>query len=237
MYFFKYFLHFKKVNVIIVAEIKGENKMPLHLELTYMTLQERIKERRLALGLTLLDVANLLGVKEATVQRYESGEIKNPKHETILKMAKIFKCSPSYLMGWDDEILPPDAMYISRKKLPLLGEIAAGIPTYAQEEIEYYSPQDDGGADFCLRVHGDSMTGVGIKDGDIVFIKKQETVDDGDIAAVLIDDEATLKRVYQSPDSITLVAENPKYKPMVYTKKQGKIIRILGKAVSFTTKL
>ena len=65
-----------------------------------MKLHERIKELRTALGLTLLDVANALGVKEATVQRYESGEIKNPKHETVLEMAKLFHCTPSYLMGW-----------------------------------------------------------------------------------------------------------------------------------------
>lgn len=202
-----------------------------------MTLPERIKERRQALGLTLLDVATALGVKEATAQRYESGEIKNIKHDTVFQLAKLFRCSPSYLMGWDDDLLPSDAMRISKKKLPLLGEIAAGIPKFAEEEVEYYSPAADCGADFCLRVHGDSMSGVGINDGDVVFIRSQSTVDDGDIAAVLIDDEATLKRVYTSPDAVTLLAENPKYKPMVYTKGQGKSVRILGKAVSFTAKL
>ena len=202
-----------------------------------MKLHERIKERRLAMGMTLMDVANELGVKEATVQRYESGEIKNPKHQTVLELAKIFRCSPAYLMGWDEEVLPESVMQISKKKLPLLGEIAAGQPIFAKEEVEYYSPGDDAGADFCLRVQGDSMTGAGIKDGDIVFIRSQDTVDDGEIAAVLVEDEATLKRVYLSPDAVTLVSENPKYKPMVYTKKQCKNIRILGKAVSYTTRL
>ncbi len=202
-----------------------------------MKLHERIKERRLAMSMTLLDVANALGVKEATVQRYESGEIKNPKHDTILQLAKIFHCSPSYLMGWEETVLPETVMQISKKKLPLLGEIAAGEPIFADEEVEYYSPGEDTGADFCLRVHGDSMTGAGIKDGDIVFIRSQETVDDGEIAAVLVEDEATLKRVYLSPDAVTLVSENPKYKPMVYTKSQCKNIRILGKAVSYTTRL
>ena len=202
-----------------------------------MKLHERIKERRLAMGMTLLDVANALGVKEATVQRYESGEIKNPKHRTVLELANIFHCSPSYLMGWEEDVLPESVMQISKKKLPLLGNIAAGKPIFADEGVEYYSPGDDTGADFCLRVHGDSMTGAGIKDGDIVFIRSQETVDDGEIAAVLVEDEATLKRVYLSPDSVTLISENPKYKPMVYTKEQCKNIRILGKAVSYTTRL
>ncbi|WP_270167495.1 helix-turn-helix domain-containing protein [Paenibacillus sp. SYP-B4298] len=70
------------------------------------TLNERIKERRLALNLTLLDVSEYLGVKEATAQRYESGEIKNIKHETIVSLAELFKCSPAYLMGWTNEVLP-----------------------------------------------------------------------------------------------------------------------------------
>lgn len=198
-----------------------------------MKLHERIKERRLAMGMTLLDVANQLGVKEATVQRYESGEIKNLKQQTVLEMSKIFRCSPSYLMGWEDLFL------IKEKKagLPLLGKIAAGQPILASEECEFFSPIDDTHADFCLRVRGDSMIGAGIKDGDIVFIRKQDAVDDGSIAAVLVDDEATLKRVYISDDAVTLISENPKYKPMVFTKKQGKSIRILGKAVAFHSNL
>lgn len=73
-------------------------------------LQERIKERRLASGLTLLEVAELIGVKEATVQRYESGEIKNIKHDTIVELSKIFKCTPQYLMGWSDMINEPTSI-------------------------------------------------------------------------------------------------------------------------------
>ena len=195
-----------------------------------MKLHERIKKLRLESNLTLLDVAKMLGVSEATVQRYESGEIKNLKQTTVLEMAKIFNCSPSNLMGWENE-----SSYDSLKdkgRIPLLGKIAAGQPILASEECEFFSPIDDTRADFCLRVRGDSMVGAGIKDGDIVFIRKQECVDDGEIAAVLVEDEATLKRVYITDETVTLISENPKYKPMVYTKKQCKNIRILGKAVA-----
>lgn len=203
-----------------------------------MKLNERIKERRQALKMTLLEVADALGVKEATVQRYESGEIKNLKLDTILNLARIFKCSPSYLVGWNiDDPLPPDTMNIENESLPVLGSIAAGVPILADEGSAYYSPLSECGADFCLRVKGDSMIGAGIRDGSTVFIHKQDYVDDGEIAAVLIDDEATLKRVYRSEDSVTLVSENPKYKPMIFTKNQGKNIRILGKAVSFMSNL
>ncbi len=197
-----------------------------------MKLHERIKKCRLENNMTLLELANALGVREATAQRYESGEIKNLKHETVLEMSRIFNCSPAYLMGWED-----DAPAKKEGGIPLLGKIAAGQPILAEEECEFFSPLDDTRADFCLRVRGDSMIGAGIKDGDIVFIRKQETVDDGEIAAVLVDDEATLKRVYVSDDAVTLIAENPKYKPMVYTKKQCKNIRILGKAVACHTNL
>ncbi len=198
-----------------------------------MKLHERIKKCRLDSGMTLLEVANALGVREATAQRYESGEIKNLKQATVLEMAKIFGCSPAYLMGWEDYAESSG----NAEKLPLLGKIAAGQPILATEDCEYFSPINDTRADFCLRVRGDSMIGAGIKDGDIVFIRKQESVDDGEIAAVLVEDEATLKRVYISDDAVTLISENPKYKPMVYTKKQCKNIRILGKAVACHTSL
>lgn len=195
-----------------------------------MKLHERIKKRRLECNLTLLDVAKMLGVSEATVQRYESGEIKNLKQTTVLEMAKIFNCSPSYLMGWENE--RGFNSLKNRGQIPLLGKIAAGQPILASEECEFFSPIDDTRADFCLRVRGDSMVGAGIKDGDIVFIRKQDSVDDGEIAAVLVEDEATLKRIYITDDTVTLISENPKYKPMIYTKKQCKNIRILGKAVA-----
>ena len=195
-----------------------------------MKLHERIKKCRLERGMTLLEVANALGVREATAQRYESGEIKNLKQATVLEMAKIFNCSPAYLMGCEEK-------NAGKNSLPLLGKIAAGQPILATEDCEYFSPISDTRADFCLRVKGDSMIGAGIKDGDIVFIRKQESVDDGEIAAVLVEDEATLKRVYISDDAVTLISENPKYKPMVYTKKQCKNIRILGKAVACHTNI
>lgn len=198
-----------------------------------MKLHERIKKCRLECGMTLMEVANALGVREATAQRYESGEIKNLKQATVLEMARIFNCSPAYLMGWEES----GENQINEGKLPLLGKIAAGQPILAEEDCEYFSPINDTKADFCLRVRGDSMVGAGIKDGDIVFIRKQESVDDGEIAAVLVEDEATLKRVYISDDAVTLISENPKYKPMVYTKKQCKNIRILGKAVACHTNL
>ena len=98
--------------------------------------------------MTLLEVANALGVREATAQRYESGEIKNLKQKTLLEMSRIFNCSPAYLMGWEEMVEPA----ADSNSLPLLGKIAAGQPILASEDCEYFSPISDTRADFCLRV-------------------------------------------------------------------------------------
>lgn len=114
-----------------------------------------------------------------------------------------------------------------------MGDIACGEPIFANEEYgSFISTTDDLDVDFCLRAVGDSMIGARIYDGDIVFVRKQSTVDNGEIAAVLIDDEATLKRVYYYPDKNKLVLspENPKYEPFVYIGEELSEVRILGKA-------
>ena len=130
-----------------------------------------------------------------------------------------------------DNIFP-----IETKKFPLLGEIACGEPIYADEDKEsYIEAGADIKADFCLKAKGDSMINARILDGDIVFIRKQPMVDNGEIAAVIIDDEATLKRVYYYPEKNKLVLNpgNPKYEPLVYVNEELNEIRILGKAVAF----
>ncbi len=122
--------------------------------------------------------------------------------------------------------------------MPILGRIAAGLPILAQENIEGYMPSDNNTeADFCLRIKGDSMINARIYDGDIVYIKEQPIVENGEIAAVLINDSATLKRVYKINDTIQLRAENPKYKPMNFTIDNCDEFRILGKAIALYSKL
>lgn len=132
--------------------------------------------------------------------------------------------------------LPPGALPVTIRRVPLLGTIACGEPILAESDLDTFAVV--GGAiecDFALRCQGDSMINARIYDGDVVFIKKQEFVDDGTIAAVLIDDEATLKRVYKLSDGrIELRAENPLYKPiMVGGEGETRTFRVLGKAVAF----
>lgn len=205
-----------------------------------MEIKDILKNRRTELGLTQLDVANAVGVSEATVSRWESGDIANMKRSRIASLASVLKMSPSIIMGWNEEheahmpsnIIPMPAM----RKVPLVGSIACGKPILAEENLDgTVEAPDHVRADFALRCKGDSMINARIFDGDIVYIRQQESVEHGEIAAVLIGDEATLKRVYIYDDCISLEAENPQYKPMVYRGEEMNNIRILGKAVAFTS--
>ncbi|MBP3723034.1 MAG: helix-turn-helix domain-containing protein [Selenomonadaceae bacterium] len=200
-------------------------------------LKERLRAARQKLGLTLDDVAKKVGVSRQTIHRYETGVITNIPQVNIEKIAAVLETTPAKLMGWDiDENLShiSNLVPITGKPVPIIGTIAAGKPILAEENIEgEATPAADIRADFALRVKGDSMEGVPILDGDIVFIRSQPEVENGEIAAVLIDNEATLKRFYNNGNSVMLVSENPKYPPFIYTKENCDDFRILGKAIAY----
>ena len=202
-----------------------------------MEMSKRIKDLRLQNKMTQEELGKVIGVQKSAIMKYESGAVKNIKRSNIKKLATALNVTPMYLLGFDDSIKPYDIkniFAIDTQRIPLLGRIAAGVPQLADENFE--SCVEAGAnikADFCLRVHGDSMINARIFDGDIVFIKKQADVNDGEIAAVLIDEEATLKRVYKMPGRIQLRAENPKYAPIDYTENDGCNVIILGKAIAF----
>ncbi len=197
----------------------------------------KLKELRKRRGLTLEEIAERLGTSKQTIHRYENGIIANIPHEKIKRLASVLSVSPSELMGWDESAYSAgNIIPIEKKIVPMLGEIACGEPIYAEESYgSFVTVSADMDADFCLKAHGDSMTGARIYDGDIVFIRAQSSVDNGEIAAVIINDEATLKRVYYYPDEEKLILspENPRYAPFVYIKEELDSIKILGKAVAF----
>lgn len=201
-----------------------------------MNIGQKIKARRLALGLSADELGQLIGKNRATIYRYENNDIENLPTTALEPLAKALGVSPSYLMGWnssDDVDLTKIKGIMPIKKLrriPILGQIACGNPILTEENYIGYFTADDKylDSDFCLYARGDSMTGAEIDDGDLVFIKKQSDVDDGEIAAVLIDDEATLKRVYKIADKVQLRADNPHYPPIDLDGTQTVII--LGKA-------
>lgn len=198
-----------------------------------------LKTRRKELGLTLAQIADRMDVTEATVQRWESGNIKSVRHEKIAKLAEILQISPASLMGWEEASAPDNIIPVPEmRRIPLIGTIACGQPILADEHIESYVDVPRSiKADYALTCKGDSMINARIFPGDIVYIRQQEQVENGEIAAVLIDNEATLKRVRLYDDHIVLEPENPQYRPLSYWGEEMNHLRILGKAVAFTSSI
>lgn len=209
------------------------------------TIGHRIRKRREELGMSQEELGRKLGYKSrSSINKIELDQ-RNLTQSKIAALAKALNTTPAYIMGWEDEF--PDqtsAINIKNilplpqtKKVPLLGDIACGVPILAVENVaEYVDMDTDIHADFALRCNGDSMINARIFDGDIVYIRQQPEVENGEIAAVLIgtmDTEATLKRVYRTEDSLRLCAENPSYKDIVFFKEEINSVRILGKAVAF----
>lgn len=208
-----------------------------------MNVGQRIKIRREQLNMSAEELGNKIGKAKTTIYRYELGQIEKLPTSVLEAVATALMTSPSYLMGWTDDpnIKEQTTQFsnifpVQTQRIPMLGEIACGKPIFADEHRESYVQAGMNiKADFCLTARGDSMIGARIHDGDIVFCCSQSMVDNGEIAVVVIGDEATLKRVYFYPEKKKLVlqAENPKYEPYVFIDSELDDITILGKAVAF----
>ena len=204
-----------------------------------LEIYKRIRARREELGISQEELAKRLGYKSrSSINKIEKGENDIPQSK-IVAFAQALQTTPERLMGWEQSTESPGIPKLPNIEpynptmVPIVGTIAAGTPILAEENIEGYAPLQDKNADFALTIKGDSMIGDNIHPGDIVFIKQQPTVEIGEIAAVLIDGDATLKHFYRDGDSVTLVSSNTKYKPMVYHKGDCDEFRILGKAVAY----
>ncbi len=198
-------------------------------------------------SITATSLADKIGLSKQAISMYASGSRK-PKSPTIKAIAEALNVNEAWLMGYDVPMERQDTSQIliasniipipKTKKVPLLGTIACGEPILATENIESYVDMDsDIHADFALRCQGDSMINARIMDGDIVYIRKQDMVENGEIAAVLMDDceesNTTLKRIYISDDKIRLCAENPNYQDMIFFEEDMNKVRIIGKAIAF----
>ena len=202
-----------------------------------MTFGNKLRTARKAKQLTQKELAAKIKAAHNSISNWENDQ-NMPDPDTIQNLCWALGVEPNYfftvesMMPFPSNVIPMPEM----RKIPLVGAIACGEPILAEENIEDYVkiPKDMAG-DFALRCKGDSMINARIFDGDIVYIRQQDTVDNGEIAAVLIDSEATLKRVRLFDDHISLEPENPMYKPLVYWNEEMNTVRILGKAVAFTS--
>ena len=206
-----------------------------------MSIGEFIKTRRKELGLSADDLAAKIGKNRATVYRYESNYIEKLPADVLVPLAAALRVTPGDLIskGEGSASISPslqgvkNIVPIERRMVPVIGTIAAGTPILADEHIEAWVPCDARcRVDFGLKVQGDSMIDAGIEDGDIVFIQQVDDVDDGQMAAVCIDDTATLKYVYKEKEGVTLNPANPRYRPMHFDASNCDNIYIVGRAVA-----
>ena len=202
-----------------------------------MTFGTRLRTARKAKKLTQKELALKIHAAHNSISNWENDQ-NMPDPDTIQNLCWALDVQPNYFFAVENapslpsNIIPMPEML----KVPLLGSIACGAPILAEEHIEgHVDIPSNIHADFALTCKGDSMINARIFDGDVVYIRQQDTVESGEIAAVLIDTEATLKRVRLFEDHISLEPENPMYKPLVYWNEEMNNVRILGKAVAFTS--
>lgn len=199
-------------------------------------------------GMKAADLSKKTKVAEGTISCYINGRYE-AKQNRVQVFAEALDVNPAWLMGYDvpmeaERSQPAPAPrpipkgfepMPKMKKIPLVGSIACGTPILAQQNIDgHVDAPEDIRCDFALRCKGDSMIGAGIHDGDAVYIHIQPEVENGEIAAVRIGEEATLKRVYYDGTTLTLMPYNNAYAPMVYTGPQLEDVHIEGKAVGYT---
>lgn len=201
------------------------------------TFKERFSDLIAEQPFNATELSKLLGVSRQTISAWKTGE-RSPKMPTVETIARFFNVDIGWLCGFDvprnqkEEPLPAKNLFRPRnQRIPLLGNIACGTPILAEENLEkYVDIPEEVHADFALRCKGDSMY-PRLNNGDLVLIRQQPDVEDGQIAAVLIGEEATLKRVYHISGGLNLVAENPSFAPMVCIDRPD--VSIIGLAVGY----
>lgn len=202
----------------------------------------RLKQLREQRGFSQKEFAAEMDLPYTTYNSYETGK-RAPDFDMLSRFADYFHVSVDYLLGRDAPAesaeTVPGLIAVRKKKIPVLGEIACGKPIFADEQREVWvSVSEELVCDYALIAKGDSML-PRIRDGDLVFIREMPVVENGKIAAVLIDDEATLKRVFFDPEKhkLMLVPDNPAYQPFMYVGEELETVRILGLAVAAQTNL
>ncbi len=186
------------------------------------------------------ELSKITNIPKSALQRYATGETPKIPIPRVEAIAKALGVSAAWIMGWENNGIPEGFMPVPKtNKVPRLGVISCGDPINSEENFDGYDDVPEHiVCDFTLKCEGDSMTGARINDGDLVYIRQQSTVENGQIAAVLIDGtEKLLKRVYINDDSIILQAENPAYPPRMFSKEDMNRVSIIGRAVGFTSVL
>lgn len=193
----------------------------------------RIKEAREKIGMSQTDMADRIGVSKQTLYKYENDIITNIPSDKIEEISALTGVSPAYIMGWETNQFPSEVIKLQTKNLPILGSVACGKPIFDPSDGVQIKVPSSFHADFGLYARGDSMIGADIHDGDLVFFVQQPSVENGQIAAVFIDDEVTLKRVYyQQGERLVLQAENSSVPPIIIEGPDLNQVHIIGRAIA-----
>lgn len=201
----------------------------------------KIKAARKAAHMGQAELGEAIGIGKSSISEWESGK-RSPDIDKVKDIAKVLNVTPAYLMGWNEPFpasrpLPAGLLPVVKRRIPIIGHVAAGVPIMAEREYEEYEDDTYGiSCDYVLRVEGDSME-PRVMNGDIVYVRQQPDVDDGQIAVVGVDDSVTLKVVYHLPNGLQLVSLNPKYKPMIYTQSNTDYLAVIGLAVAYKRRL
>lgn len=192
----------------------------------------KLREARKRFGYTQAQIGEMLGVTQQAVAKWER-DIAEPRHSDLATLAKLYNTSVDSLLGLSTPKIVVDSRCF---RTPRLASVACGQPIFAEDDLDDYVLQSvEPNADFCVIAKGDSMINARIFDGDTVFVRQQEMVDNGEIAVVAVDDTATIKRVYYYAEDarLVLMPENPAHSPLVYVRQELNHVRILGKVISF----
>ncbi len=205
----------------------------------------RIRQLRLESGMTQDELGAALGVQKSAVSKYENEKVGVPYH-VLSRLAGLFSVTPEYLLGHDDvtplpkqarDIMSASAPQVDAVAIPLVGQVHAGLPMLAEEYVEDSIPVSAGevydGDYFFMRVVGDCMTGDHIAEGSIVLVRRGDSLKDGFIYVVRMEDEVLLRRVKRIKNGIALIPSNPVYDPMIVT---GGDIHIIGRVVESRTR-
>jgi repressor LexA len=208
-----------------------------------VTVGDRIRLVRLEQDVTQQELADYIGVSKQAVYKYENNIVTNIPTDKVDAIARKLNVSPAFLMGWEEQqkektekAVPMDATpYDPQNVAPLLGAVRAGLPMFAEENIEGYIPirQTDGARYFWLNVRGDSMNAAGMDEGDQILVREQPEVENGQLAVVLVNgNEGTVKYFRQEGDIIILTPKsfNPVHQPQIYDLKKIPV-RVAGLVV------
>ena len=199
-------------------------------------IRQRILEAMTSERITYEQLGEKTGVAKSSINRWVTGKTQKFSLDNIVKVCKALSLDVAAVLGWKESAFPDGLRRIdadSFNKIPLIGSVAAGTPILAEESYDAYIDCPCK-ADYALKISGDSMN-PNFLDGDVVFIRAQDTIDyDGQVLVVLLDDSATLKHVYRQSNGLLLVSDNPSYQPMFMPFEEYNTMRVLGKPVGFT---